>query len=402
LKRILILARWEFNSKIKTRSFFIYTILFPVIVIMIGMIPSKLLSENKNKQKIGMVFFNDGLKNIVKEEINKQNLESKFSFIDYSDRNIPNNIILIETDVLLTKNEIDFLLIADVKYGKPDFELRCLKELNNFNFSEIQSMVYEASFLFISQTNNSVIFPNKLKVTQLTSKKMGDFLDSFYTAYFFIMILAITIIYSGGSFIRSLVEEKNSRIIEMILSSVKTKDILFGKILGLGILSLLQLAIWIIIFSIFYPERIIDAVTGSFFCFQILYFLLGYFLYLSIFIGCGAFVNTEQGAQQLAGYLSLFLLMPIIISVVIVQSPNSLITQILTYFPLTTAPIMLLKIVFYNPPAFEIFITYTLLLLSILFGIKFSAHIFRISMLIDKNKFSWKKILSVSNLKRSE
>ena len=133
-----------------------------------------------------------------------------------------------------------------------------------------------------------------------------------------------------------------------------------------------------------------------------MYFLLGYFLYLSIFIGCGAFVNTEQGAQQLAGYLSLFLLMPIIISVVIVQSPNSLITQILTYFPLTTAPIMLLKIVFYNPPAFEIFITYTLLLLSILFGIKFSAHIFRISMLIDKNKFSWKKILSVSYLKMSE
>jgi ABC-2 type transport system permease protein len=229
----------------------------------------------------------------------------------------------------------------------------------------------------------------------MDDKASKSFFDAFYKAYFFVMLLAITVLFSGGNFVRNLVEEKNSRIMEILLSSLKTSHLLIGKLIGLGALSIFQLFAWIVIFNFFFPDKLSGLASSNFFFIQIIYFLLGYFLYLSIFIGCGAFVNTEQGAQQISGYLSLLLVLPIIVSIIIIQTPDSLIAQILTYFPLTTAPLMLLKIGFYRPGLSEISITLALLVISILSSIFISAKIFRLTAIVDTNRFSVKKIFSM-------
>jgi len=127
---------------------------------------------------------------------------------------------------------------------------------------------------------------------------------------------------------------------------------------------------------------------------MLVYFILGFLFYTALFVGIGSAVTTEQEAQQITSYLSLMLVLPIALSASAIFNPDSLLVEILTYFPLTIPAIMLLKINVINVPPVELLSTIMIMIASIYITIFVSSKIFRIGILSYGKRPGIKELIS--------
>lgn len=202
------------------------------------------------------------------------------------------------------------------------------------------------------------------------------------------------VIYSGQLLVRSMIEEKSSRLIEMLVSSSTPDELLAGKVLGLSLLGLTQMVIWALIGlglvgSALVPQTAFHNVLP-----MLIYFILGFLFYTTLFVGIGSTVNTEQQAQQITTYLSLILMLPVVIAMPVIQNPDFIVTKIFSYIPLTIPTVMVLRLNVQNVSTLEILLTMSILVLSILIVTKISAKVFRIGILSYGNKLSIKEIIN--------
>ncbi|RPI73224.1 MAG: ABC transporter permease, partial [Ignavibacteriales bacterium] len=187
--------------------------------------------------------------------------------------------------------------------------------------------------------------------------------------------------YSGGMLIRSLVEEKSNRLIEIIISSCTPNELLTGKILGLSALGLTQIFIWIVLgitltgSAVVPPEAFRNVIP------ILIYFILGFIFYTSLFVGIGSIVTSEQEAQQITTYLSFLLVLPIIFVLPALENPDALYIKILSYIPFTLPSFMMLRLNISPIPEWEILSTFLIMIISIYLMISISAKIFRIGIL---------------------
>jgi len=195
------------------------------------------------------------------------------------------------------------------------------------------------------------------------------------------MILFMVIMISGGMLVRSLVEEKSNRLIEIIVSSCKPDDVLKGKILGLSGLTLSQIVVWVLIGVAFAGQGMVMFASFQNLFLLFVYFILGFVLYTAIFVGVGSIVTTEQEAQQITSYLSMITISPIVIMIPAMQNPDSLLIRVFSYIPLTTPGVMILRLNSAPISTLEILATLAELVLAIYLVIKISSKIFRIGIL---------------------
>ena len=203
----------------------------------------------------------------------------------------------------------------------------------------------------------------------------------FFSSFVFIILLMIMIMSSGGMLVRSLLEEKSNRLIEILVSSCTPTQLLTGKILGLSMLNLFQIIIWGLIGIALTGAATISPEIIENIGLDLVYFVLGFVFYTGIFVGLGATATTEQEAQQFNSYISMILILPIVFAISAIQNPNSEIVHVLSYFPLTTPSIMLLRLNISPVPLADILTTILILVVSIFISIYSSAKIFKIGIL---------------------
>ena len=217
-----------------------------------------------------------------------------------------------------------------------------------------------------------------------------DFLTDWGLVFGFVMILYMALLTWGITISRSIIEEKASRIVEVLLSSVDPRDLLLGKVVGIGLAGLTQLLIWSVMGLVITMAGGATAVTifskihisVSVFVYFILYFLLGFLLYASLFTVIGSICSSEQDAQQLQGLVTLPMVFPILILMVVVQSPNSTLAVVMSLIPLFTPMVMLGRIVVLEPPSWQIGLSIVLMVASIYVSVAFSARVFRVGILM--------------------
>ena len=197
---------------------------------------------------------------------------------------------------------------------------------------------------------------------------------------------------TGQMLIRSMIEEKSSRIIEILVSSCSPQELMAGKIFGLSFLGLVQIALWVFIGICAFISFNLDVAFDNLFLILI-YFLLGYLLYSAIFVSVGSICSTEQGAQQLISCVSIILIIPLVISSSMEQDPNSFLVKVLTYIPLFTPPVMIMRIPVIVPPIWEIIASILILLLSIWLTIWVGGKIFRMGILVYGKRPSLKELV---------
>lgn len=393
MDKILAVANWEFWGKVKTKTFFISLILTPILIILFSAGPSLLSDYSSDSTKvIGIVdstsMYFTGMKNIL-ENFRLQDGQPAYVLLNL----LPNQKKhIISSDSLVLTNSIDgYLIIKGNNITSDLIEYRSKNSASPLDLSRFQSAFnrVKLGILFPPLNINPDlinIYSEKTEITQniINNSKgnnEGGFLSVFYRSFIFIILFVTMILSSGGMLIRSLVEEKSNRIIEILVSSCTSRQLLAGKVFGFTALGLAQVITWSIVGIVFatilkLPAEIFHNLLPMFY-----YFALGFIFYTAIFVGIGSIVNTEHEAQQITSYLSLALILPISISVPAIENPNSMFVQILSYIPFTIPSIMILKFNVESVSFSEILITSIIMVISIFIVIKISAKIFKIGIL---------------------
>ena len=216
-----------------------------------------------------------------------------------------------------------------------------------------------------------------------------------FTALAFTFLLYMTILLYGQSIGSSVLREKRSKTVEIMLSSVNPRELLVGKIAGKAAASLLQYTIWIGMAVLFlqvlgplFDLQISLAGGSANYVYLVGFFLLAFFLYSTVYAALGAAAEDEQHLGQLAWPVILFLVIPMIMIGATTSNPDGTMPQILSIFPLTSPIVMFQRLMLGAPAAWEVALCLALLdrfdrLVALL-----AAKIFRIGILMTGKRFS--------------
>lgn len=408
MKKILAIAKWEYLEKIKTKTFIISLIITPVIIILFSILPTILFSEEAPKVEVIGVIDTSGVyfEDLV-EQLDKYKLadgQNNYVLINQSLKNKTFEELKADATKNVQKNLIEGYLILYHAGSDSVYAEYRTKTLGNFKnvgrFEEAIRSIRLKKKLEEEGVDTKFItyFQDKVVVEQMKIEEGGkvsdlDFLTTFFISIVFMLLLMMMIVYTGQLLVRSMIEEKSSRLIEMLVSSSTPDELLTGKIIGLSLLGLTQIMIWFLIGISLVAGALIQPTAFNNLFPMLLYFILGFFFYASLFVGIGSIVNTEQEAQQITTYLSLILMLPVVIAMPAIQNPDFIVTKIFSYIPLTTPTVMLLRLNVANISQLEIILTLAILVLSIFVVTKISAKIFRIGILSYGNKPTIKEIL---------
>lgn len=210
-------------------------------------------------------------------------------------------------------------------------------------------------------------------------EELADMLGPF--AMFLLMTLAI--FFSSGYLLQGIAEEKQNRVIEVLLSSAKPTELLAGKILGLGAAGLLQVMLYIAL--IFVPAMswfLVMQVNMEKLLLSVVYFILGYLLFACLLAATGVIGNTVQESSQLSAIWTMTSVVPMFLLAPISTEPNGLLARVFSFFPLTAPVTMMLRISAGDVPVVDLVTSVMVLIVSIYLAVKGAAKVFRASSLM--------------------
>jgi ABC-2 type transport system permease protein len=206
----------------------------------------------------------------------------------------------------------------------------------------------------------------------------------------FSFLLALSLIFSSNYVLQSLGEEKENRLMEVLLSSISTRQLLAGKVLGLGAAGLIQVIVWVISFplllwvasSSFTGLVSTLQVPPSFWVLGIVYFILGYLMFAVVSASIAAVSSTVREAQSLAGLYGVFCIAPFWFLSLLLLYPTSPIWIVFTIFPFSAPVLTLMRFGLTGVPAWQLAASMGALVLSILGGLLLAAKLLRIYVLM--------------------
>jgi len=224
------------------------------------------------------------------------------------------------------------------------------------------------------------------------------------------ILIYLSLFIYGAQVMRGVIEEKTSRIIEVIISSVKPFQLMLGKIIGVGLVGLTQFSAWIIL-SIVATKILGHSVSstpggmasalavlqtipfGPLLAFFIFYFLAGYLLYSALFAAVGSAVDSETETQQFMFPITLPLLFTYMLSVTILfRAPDSPLAVWLSIIPFTSPVAMMLRLPF-GVPAWQLALSMSLLVITFIAATYAAARIYRVGILMYGKKASYKELV---------
>lgn len=205
-------------------------------------------------------------------------------------------------------------------------------------------------------------------------------------AYGFFILLFMSIFSSSQYLLQGLAEEKENRVMEMVLSSVTADQLMLGKLIGLGAAGLLQLGIWTgmaLAATLFLPA-IVVALSPATFVVCFLLFLFGYALFASLMLGFGALGTNLRESQQIASVWSFIGVTPFFILIALFENPQGTLARVFSYIPFTAPTTMMFRYVAdpKGTPAWEIPLVMAVLAVSTWLALKAGARLFRAGLLL--------------------
>jgi len=407
MRKILSVIKREYYQIVKTKGFIISTVLGPVFMALIIIIPilSSIVSVGE-QEKIGVV---DATWEIFKELDNK---------LDHKLKDERRRYLLKEYKLTGEIDELRNSLRQEVLDKELSAYIFIPEDISSGGVAEYVSQ-HVSDFDEIKDINqalNSVVIEKRLKKEGLDPQKVSQYIKrvglktikitkkgeeedtggTFLISYFLVFVLYITLFFYGAIIMRGVLEEKTSRVVEVILSSLKPFQLMVGKILGIAAVGFTQYTIWALfglgasryskrLISSFFPDAAgfkLPSIPAYIFIYFVIFFILGYFLYGMFYAAIGSMVNSEKEAQQLLMPVTMFLIVPMLMMAFILRSPNSSLSVILSLIPFFAPILMLLRICVLMPPFPQVAGSIALLVLTILLMVWLTAKIYRVGILM--------------------
>lgn len=234
------------------------------------------------------------------------------------------------------------------------------------------------------------------------SRQMND--DQWYlvfTPYIAGMMFVVVVMTSGGYLLQAVVEEKENRTMEIVITSVSPSQLMTGKIIGNIAVGLTQLVVWLIfgvvglkIAGQFWPLLQDFSLSTEYIIVTLLIMLPSFVLVSAIMAAIGSSMTEMREAQQISGMFSLPFMVPFYVSSAIMMNPNGALALALSYFPLTAPITILMRMTFTVVPAWQIAINVASLVIFAILAIWFATKAFRLGMLQYGKKLSFKEVLN--------
>jgi ABC-2 type transport system permease protein len=415
----LIIQR-EYLERVRQRSFLVLTLLLPAIIVGAFVIPSKLSKmKNSKTQRLVVVTSTPQFGEIVRQQlvagtkpgegVSADADADKDKDVDDDDKpsrdyaiEVDSNSSELERTALrnrVTSGDIDgYLWLSDdaVAARKVTYYGR---ETGGFiEKSWLRGQLDRAILLEeLAQRGvggaqaDELLKPVKLETMHLEAGRETKANDrgAFFAVLIMVMLLYMAVIFYGVSVMRAVLEEKNSRVMEVMLSSATSTELMAGKLIGVGAVGLTQIGIWIVMAGVYaLPALAASASTGEIRIAPLtlaafaLFFLFGYFLYSSIYAAVGAVITSEQEGQQ----LQFIILLPLIVAVFmmgpVMRAPDSPVAVWTSMVPFFSPVLMYVRIAVQPPPVWQIALSLVLLVVTIAGILILCARIYRIGILM--------------------
>ena len=409
MRKLLAIIQREYSTRVKTKGFVIGTLLMPVFIIFITVVPAAFMAMKSEKPKhIAVMDLTDQVYEPLSETLNERTKAGERIYQFHRVITTPDQLEEmkenLKADIDLQKIDAYLVIPPDV-FETNDVEYHSINVTNFRENSEIERAISRVITRlrlersgFIPDDVNHLVRSVRLHTFKIGpgGKEQRDVGLSFGITYIMVFVLYLALILYGAMTMRSVVEDKNNRVIEVIISAVKPFHLMAGKILGIGAVGLTQFFIWAAVAGLisiyssslvasFLPaaENVpLPSVNISQLAFFVLFFILGFFFYSTLYAGIGALVNSDQEAQQLQWPVVSFLIMAFMFVFYTISNPDSTIAVVFSMLPMFSPILMFMRISIHTPPSSQVAISIVVLLLSIWAMIWIVARIFRIGILM--------------------
>ncbi len=401
-RNLLIVARQEFRMTALNKAFVAMTVLGPFFIAAIAILPG-MLAERQTQITEETIVAVTGGSGELQQAMQNQLEETMIQLEQYPDAEAARDAVINDEAAGALLIPQDYLQADRVNYVSrtgTDMHIAGLLE-NTLGSVVFQQRVSQAGF-DAEEISRLARRPDVAIQSIETGEEDGeqDFLAIILTAVTFVLMIYMTVLLYGQMIGRSVLGEKMSNTVEIMLSSVRPTDLLFGKIFGKGIAALLQYGIWIgmalllvTLVGPFFDIAIPPTLSAANFGFLLLFFLLAFFLYSACYAAIGAGAEDEQHLGQLSMPLIMFLIVPMVLVSPIVMNPTGPLVAVLSYVPFTSPIIMMIRVLVDMPPLWEILLSIAVVIFSTLFLGYAAARVFRVGILLGGSRKSWKDIL---------
>lgn len=429
MNNLLLIIRREYLTRVKKRTFILATIITPFAFALFFLVVGLIFSyESDDIRRIAVIDEGNILNQVIKDEKNLY-----FKFVEEELEQLKANfddqqfdgILLIPEIKDLMQNSHTIYYYADDQ-PSPDIEILIRQRISGaVRDYKIDQLQFDRQELRALDTK-VVLEPEPLSEKGEDGTRMTGAIAAFLGMVMgFIMYLTVFIY--GMMVMRSVMEEKTSRIVEVMISSVKPFELMLGKIIGVGGVGLTQVAIWaVMIPSLFLLVQLIFGIDPSVYqtnspagaaAFDpddmeammaltmtelsnmnwwailplfVLYFLGGYFLYSSLFAAVGSAIGDDLGeGQSLTLPITIPVILALYIMIATVQAPNSSLAVGASFFPLFSPIVMPARLAF-GPPVWEVILSISILIGTSLFFVWLAGRIYRVGILMYGKKSGFK------------
>lgn len=400
MKKTWIVLKTEFINTITRRSFLLTLILVPLVpALILGGI--SLFGGDEGGSSIGEFFqpsqgdsLPDGYVDFsgIIEQL-PPGLDSDF-LVEFKNQDSARDAILADEIQGYFLIEMDFLKSGEMKYFREDFNPLTAMESTGIIDSVIRYNLLE------SDLDQLEIFSQPIQVNRVDLAPDVEERDTsnplaFYLPYGVSMLFYVIIITSASLLMSSIAKEKENRVMEILMSSVKPIQLFTGKIFALGLVGLLQMVLWMGsgLLMLRLGGRTLNIppnlqLPAGLLPWGVVFFILGYLVYATIMAGVGAFVPNLKEASQVTFYIMAPILFPVMLIGVIIEQPNAALPIILSMIPFTAPTTIMTRMAVSPVPLWQLLVAIILLIVTILFLIRAIAGMFRAQLLLTGKKFN--------------
>lgn len=388
---ILRVFRWEFIKNLKSPVFLLTTLMMPLIMLLGG----------------GISYF--ATASISKEEQKVAVIDETGNFYPYLERSVAASPVKLTLHEAAEQGELSgqveegtlngylSFTAENVQSGLIDYYVRDAKEMNIGSLDEaVRSALTRYRMEQIGLSAEEIALataPVTLHMRSVSGEEVS--MVEMIAPFIFSMLLVLAVIISGQVLMFGILKEKRNRIVEILLSSISSLDLLLGKILGFGLLGLLQIGIWLGA-ALAVASRFIDlgqlGLSPVTLLPTILFFVGGYIMFAALFAAMGATMKDAEGGSQVQGMVVLIPMIPMFASGAIMMAPNAVWVRVFSYIPIFTPMTMLMRIASTTLPWWEIASTFAAMMLGVAFFIYLGARIFSRGLLQFDRTISLKEM----------
>jgi len=413
VNKLFAIIKREYLQRVKTKGFLIGTLLMPIFILGISFLPALMMRSN----------LGESIRLVVIDETGQlfEPLEAAFSEIKNGKGDAKYQLSQLKSGESLEQGIVS--LGQKVNAGELDGILvlpRAILENNQFqyhtknigNFEIIQTVERTVSgvvrSLRLNESGLDVELVKKLnnwvsvktfKIGESGSQEQRAEISFLFSMIMGLLLYMMLILY-GQFVMRAVIEDKNSRVVEVILSSVKPFQYMAGKVIGIGATGLTQFLIWVatavlismyglVFVKSFAPEvsqLVLPQVSPWIYVAFLAFFLLGYLFYATLSASIGSMVNSESEAQSYQWVVMMPIILAFFFMFAVNNSPNSLLAVILSLIPFFAPILMFSRILAEAAPLWQILISFVIMILSIWGSLWVCGRIFRVGILMYGKK----------------